>query len=123
MITFCYILKDNHVKVPETKLKEKCHLCSNVALSLNNIVTICIGKEEPLFETMPELKMLFTCRQLEIQDNMFQDYYSKEREKSKLESSMKCRIIYTKNQTRLEKDIIQVSNSIFIIECCLYCGL
>ena len=29
---------------------------------------------------------------------MFQDYYNKEREKSKLESSMKCRIIYYNNQ-------------------------
>ena len=40
VITFCYILKDNHVKVPEKKSKEKYHLCSNVALSLNNIVII-----------------------------------------------------------------------------------
>ena len=85
----------------EKKSKEKCHLCSNVALSLYNVVPICIKKEESLFETMSELKRLFTCRQLEIQDNMFQDYYSKEREKSKLESSMKCRIIYTNNQTYL----------------------
>ena len=41
-------------------------------------------------ETMSELKKLFTCRQLEIrvQDNMFQDYYSKECEKLKLESTV-----------------------------------
>ena len=32
---------------------------------------------------------------------MFQDYYSKEREKAKLESSMKCRIIYTNIQKYL----------------------
>ena len=40
----------------EKKSKEKCHLCSNVALSLYNIVTICIEKEEPLFGTMSKLK-------------------------------------------------------------------
>ena len=67
---------------------EKCLLCINVSLSLYNIVTLCIEKEEPLFETMSEFKKLFTCRQLEIQDNMFQDYNSKAREKSKLESSV-----------------------------------
>ena len=32
---------------------------------------------------------------------MFQDYYSKERNKSKLESLMKCRIMYTNSQTYL----------------------
>ena len=98
MITFLLYFKRLSCKNTEKKNKEKCHLCSNVALSLYNIVTICIEKKEPLFETVSKLKRLFTCRQLEMQDNMFQDYYSKEREKSKLESSMKCRIIYYNNQ-------------------------
>ena len=98
MITFLLYFKRLSCKNTEKKVKEKCHLCSNVALSLYNIVAICIEKEEPLFETVSKLKRLFTCRQLEMQDNMFQDYYSKEREKLKLESSMKCRIIYYNNQ-------------------------